>query len=56
VTLDDYLLVNASTRYDLDARVTLFARIENLFSADYEDVFSYATPGRSAHIGIKARF
>lgn len=56
VTLDDYLLINASARYDLDARVTLFARIENLLSADYEDVFSYATPGRSAYIGIKARF
>lgn len=56
VTLDDYLLVNASARYAVSDRFELFARVENLFDATYEDVFSYATPGRSAYAGIRARF
>lgn len=56
VTLDDYLLINASARYNVGARIELFARVENLLAADYEDVFSYATPGRSAYAGIRARF
>jgi len=36
--------------------VELFGRVENLTAADYEDVFSFATPGRSFAIGARARF
>ncbi|NCP11044.1 MAG: TonB-dependent receptor, partial [Sphingomonadales bacterium] len=56
VTLDAYLLVNASVRYRFGERAELIARVENLADADYEDVYSYATPGRAVYAGIRARF
>jgi vitamin B12 transporter len=34
----------------------LFGRVENVFDENYEDVFSYATPGIGAHAGVKVRF
>jgi vitamin B12 transporter len=33
-----------------------FARVENLLGEGYEQVFSFVSPGRSATIGIEARF
>lgn len=56
VKLDDYLLINVNADYALTDRLGLFARIENLANEEYEDVFSFATPGRSAFAGVRARF
>lgn len=54
--LDDYVLGQIAADYSLVPRVSLFGRVENLFDADYEDVFSYRTPGRAAYLGIRGRF
>lgn len=56
VKLDDYLLINVNADYALTDRLGLFTRVENLANEEYEDVFSFATPGRSAFAGIRARF
>jgi vitamin B12 transporter len=56
VTLDDYTLVNLSGELKVSARLALFGRVENLFSADYEEVFSFANPGRTTYVGLRARF
>jgi len=56
VTLDDYTLVNLNSDLTISDRVSLFGRVENLFNADYEDVFSFANPGRTAYVGLRARF
>lgn len=56
VSLDDYALVNLSGDLKLGGRLSLFGRVENLLDADYEDVFSFATPGRTAYVGLRARF
>jgi vitamin B12 transporter len=56
VRLDDYVLANLAADYRLTGRLNLFGRIENAFDADYEDVFSYRTPGRAAYLGIRAAF
>ena len=56
VKLDDYVLVNLAADYRLDESWSLFGRIENAFDADYEDVFSYRTPGRAAYLGVRAAF
>lgn len=56
VALDDYLLLSVNMRYALSESVELFGRIENALDEEYEDVFSFATPGRSAVIGARARF
>ncbi|SFR76386.1 TonB-dependent receptor plug domain-containing protein [Sphingomonas jatrophae] len=56
VGLDDYALVNLAATYDLTERLELFGRVENLFDADYQEVFTFRTPGRAAYGGIRARF
>ena len=56
VRLDDYLLVNFNADVKLTDGIGLFGRVENLGGADYEDVFSFETPGRSFFIGARARF
>lgn len=56
VRLGDYLLVNLNADVKLTDRIGLFGRVENLAGEDYEDVFSFETPGRSFIIGTRARF
>ncbi|SDD32849.1 vitamin B12 transporter [Paracoccus isoporae] len=54
--LDDYTLVNVAGGYDLTERVRLTGRVKNLFDADYTEVFGYATQGRTAYLGLEARW
>jgi vitamin B12 transporter len=54
--LDDYVLVNIAGDARITDRLRAFARVENLFAAKYEDVFTYRTPGRAAYAGIRAGF
>lgn len=56
VSLQEYVLVNLNGEYRLNDRFSIFGRVENLFDEHYEEVFSYATPGRGAYGGVKARF
>jgi vitamin B12 transporter len=56
VTLDDYTLVGLNARARLADGIAAFARIENLLDEDYEQVFSFVSPGRSAVVGVEARF
>jgi vitamin B12 transporter len=56
VTLKAYTLVNLAAEYRLTDKVTLFGRVENLLDEDYEEVFSYATPGTGAYGGVRVRF
>ena len=34
----------------------LFGRIENALDEDYEQVFTYGSPGRAAYVGVRASF
>ncbi|MEM9183857.1 MAG: TonB-dependent receptor [Pseudomonadota bacterium] len=54
--VDAYTLVNLNARYRVSANLVLYARIENAFDEDYEEVISYATPGRSTYAGLRWRF
>jgi vitamin B12 transporter len=56
VTLNDYTLVNLNGDLKINDSLALFGRVENLLSADYEDVFSFVSPGRTAYAGLRARF
>ena len=55
-TLDSYTLVNLAGHYDLTERLQLYCRIDNLLDEDYEEAWSFATPGVSAYAGIKVTF
>jgi len=56
VSLQEYVLVNLNAEYRLIGGVSLFGRVENLFAENYEEVFGFATPGRGAFGGVRARF
>jgi vitamin B12 transporter len=56
VRLADYTLVNLNARVKLTDSISGFARVENLLGEDYEQVFSFVSPGRSAAVGIEALF
>ncbi len=56
VTLDDYTLVNLNARLRLTRRIEVFGRVDNLLDERYEQVFSFVSPGRSAAVGLEARF
>lgn len=51
--LSPYSLVNVSGNYRATKWLTLFARIDNLFDAHYEEVGSFSTPGFSVFGGVK---
>ncbi|THD71508.1 TonB-dependent receptor [Phenylobacterium sp.] len=54
--LKAYTLVNLNGSWKLNQRVELFARVENLFDRSYQEVFSFAAPGRAAYGGVRLRF
>ena len=54
--LDDYVTVNLGGSYKLSRQVKLFARVENLFDSDYEEVSGYGSPGISAYGGVRVSF
>ena len=56
VEIDDYVVVNLSGSYNVHKYVEVFARIENLFDQDYQEIFGYGTPGVSAYGGVKLTF
>ena len=56
VTLDDYWLVNAAASYKLQKGVEVFARVEDAFDAQYQEVFGFNTPGITAFAGLRLTF
>lgn len=56
ISLREYVLVNLNAEYKVTPAITLFGRVENLADEQYEEVFSYATPGRAGYGGVRVRF
>jgi vitamin B12 transporter len=56
VRLGAYTLVNLNAQVKLTDSLNIFARAENLLGEEYEQVFSFVSPGRSAVVGVEARF
>ena len=52
-TLDDFTLVNVNASYRINNAVSVYARVENIFDDDYEEVYSYRAPGIGGFAGIK---
>ena len=53
VRLDDYVLASANLAWRIVPQLEAFARVENGFDADYQDVVGYHTPGRTVHAGLR---
>jgi len=54
--VESWTRVDVSGRYQLNDRVELFARVENLFDEQYQQVLGYGTPGLSGSIGARLSF
>jgi vitamin B12 transporter len=53
VRLGDYVLASANIGYRILPQLELFARAENAFGADYQDVVGYHVAGRTVHAGVR---
>lgn len=53
VRLDDYALGSLRIGYQVLPQLELYARVENGFDADYQDVVGYETPGRTVYAGLR---
>ena len=56
VPLDGHAVLTLRGEWDALDHVTLFGRVENLWDENYQTAAGYATPGRGAHVGARARF
>ncbi|WP_151718316.1 TonB-dependent receptor plug domain-containing protein [Gemmobacter serpentinus] len=54
--LPDYWLANVSASYDVTDTLRLTGRVNNLFDKDYREVWGYATEGRTAWLGLEAKW
>ena len=54
--LDGYIRVDLGGSYALSAEADIFLRAENIFDAEYEEIKDFGTAGRSAYMGLRARF
>lgn len=54
--LDGYALITLRASFAISEQVELYGRVENLADEDYRTVATYGTWGRSAFVGIRARY
>ena len=54
--LDSYTLFNLKASYALTDALEIYLRVENIFDENYVEVISFATPGRTAYVGMQFRF
>ncbi|MEO6041012.1 MAG: TonB-dependent receptor [Croceibacterium sp.] len=54
--LAGYAVATVRGEWDASRAVTLFGRVENLFDDHYQTAAGYATAGRGAYLGARARF
>jgi vitamin B12 transporter len=56
VPLGGYAVLTLRAGWDMNEHVTLFGRVENLGDETYQTAAGYATPGRGAYVGARARW
>jgi vitamin B12 transporter len=54
--VDSWFRVDLAGQFALSDGVELYARIENLFDEEYQQVLGYGTPGLSANVGARLTF
>ena len=56
VPLRGYEVLTLRASWDASEQVTLFGRLENAWDETYQTAAGYATPGRGAYVGARARW
>jgi vitamin B12 transporter len=54
--LPSFTLVNLGGDWRVSNAIQLYARVENLFDEDYEEVYTFRSPGRAEYAGIRITF
>jgi vitamin B12 transporter len=54
--IEDYTFVNLAAEYEINSRLSIFARLNNLADEKYSEVFGFPALGRTAYGGFKVRF
>ncbi len=54
--VDSWTRVDLSASYDVNDKVELFGRVENLFNEEYQQILGYGTPDLSGYLGIRLRY
>ena len=53
VTLDGFVLVNLAASWAASEHLTAYARVDNLLDEQYEELFSFRSPGRTGYVGVR---
>lgn len=56
VLVPGYVLVNLAVSYDLDPKVQVFARVDNLLNKHYEEIFGFGAANVSGYCGVKMTY
>ncbi|MCB1649518.1 MAG: TonB-dependent receptor [Pseudomonadales bacterium] len=56
VSVADSRLTDITASFAVMPDAELYGRIDNLFDADYEEVYGYHTAGRAAYVGVRLHF
>ena len=56
VPIEGHATLGLRGEVNVNRWVTLYGRVENLWDEDYQTAAGYATDGRAAHLGARARF
>jgi len=56
VSLDAIEVFDLTSSFKLNESVQLFARLENVFDQDNEEILGYNATGRAAHVGFRVHF
>ena len=56
VVLESYWVLDVTATFEINRNTSIFVRASNLLDEDYEQVFGYSTPGRSAYAGLRFGF
>ena len=53
VTLDSWTRVDLRGSYRINDNFDIYARVENLFNEEYQDIYRYGTPDLSGYFGVR---
>ncbi|MEO9598904.1 TonB-dependent receptor [Parasphingorhabdus sp.] len=54
--VEGYVLVDLRAAMPITDNIELYGRVENLFDEQYETIYRYGTPGRSAFAGVRLSY
>jgi vitamin B12 transporter len=55
-SVEGYVLVDLRAAMPVTDNIEVYGRIENLFDEEYETIFRFGTPGRSAFAGVRLSY